>query len=241
MTSLQKKIILVVGAAHGIGKAAAECCVDFGAEVIWADIDEAACKEEAAKYGNRAIGVNVTDEDSVIAMFSAIEGEFGKLDALIHTAGILKGSMVPIEEFDLETWKAVIDVNVTGSFLVCKHAVSLMKKAEKGTIILVSSGAATGGSSSYAYGSSKGGVSSLAVTMQNKLKKEGIRVNVVSPGYIDTPLKRRMLADYAKHIGQPYDIVLAESNLADPIGVGKILAWLSSDDADYVTGTITTI
>lgn len=234
------KIILVVGGAAGIGRATASLCNEAGATVIIADIDSKAGAETASALGLKFIQVNVSDEDSVKALFEQIKREHGRLDVLLQTAGILRGAYLPIEEFALETWHSVLDVNVTGSFLCAKYAVPLMKTAGKGVIVLVSSIAATNGSSSYAYGTSKGGVTSLGVTMARKLEEFNIRVNVLHPGNIDTSMKRSVIEREAEMAGQSLKARLADYSLGVPEGVGKVLAWLASDDADYVCGFIST-
>ena len=165
---LNGKVILVVGGAAGIGRATAELCAARGAAVVVADIDPAAGKQVATAIGGLFVPVNVTDPASVQAMYAAIEERYGRLDGLIQTAGVLKGAYTPVDEFPLETWRTVMEVNVTGSFLCAKHAVPLLKKSDKGVIILVSSGAAVGGSSSVAYGASKGGVNSLGITLASE-------------------------------------------------------------------------
>jgi NAD(P)-dependent dehydrogenase (short-subunit alcohol dehydrogenase family) len=149
---------------------------------------------------------------------------------------------VPLEEFSVEMYRRVIDVNTVGSFLCAKHAAPLLKNAGGGTIVLVSSGAAVGGSSSYAYGSSKGGVNSLSLVLANNLAADNIRVNVVMPGNIDTAMKRSVIkADLKrKGAGQDLNAAVDQARLGSPDGVGKVLAWLASDDADYVKGMITT-
>jgi NAD(P)-dependent dehydrogenase (short-subunit alcohol dehydrogenase family) len=239
---LSSKIILVVGAASGIGRAAAELCRARGATVIGADIDAAAGQAVTQACGIPFFQVDVTDPVSVQAMYARIAAEYGRLDVLLHTAGILQGAFVSLDDFSPETFRRVLDVNTTGSFLCAKYGVPLMRRAGRGVIVLVSSGAATGGSSSFAYGTSKGGVNSLAVVLTNALAAEDIRVNVVSPGNIDTAMKRSVIAADVERSGQPGDLdqAVRGANLGDPLGVARILAWLASDEADYVRGGITT-
>jgi NAD(P)-dependent dehydrogenase (short-subunit alcohol dehydrogenase family) len=236
--NLKDKIILIVGGATGIGKATAEVCAAASATVIVADFNAAEGAATAKAVGGSFHTVDVTDETSVSSLFGRIAAEHGKLDALIQTAGVLKGAFVPIEEFSVDMFKNVIDVNLVGSFLCAKYAVPLIKKAGKGVVVFVSSGAAVGGSSSYAYGSSKGGVNTLGITLANKLADDNIRVNVVMPGNIDTAMKRSVVDAERERFGPggPQQ----QFNLGEPIGVGRILAWLASDDADYVRGMIST-
>ena len=240
--NLNGKIVLVVGGAAGIGRAAAQLCAERGAQVIIADFDKQAGADAARAIGAAFLPVNVTDETSVQALFSDIEKTFGRLDVLLHTAGILKGAYVPLDEFSLETFRSVLDVNTVGSFLCAKTAAPLLRKAEKGVIVLVSSGAATGGSSSFAYGTSKGGVNSLGIVLANALAADHIRVNVVAPGNIDTAMKRSVIEADLNRQGKAGEIeqAVVTAGLGNPAGVASILAWLASDDADYVRGLIVT-
>jgi NAD(P)-dependent dehydrogenase (short-subunit alcohol dehydrogenase family) len=240
--NLSGKIILVVGGATGIGAATAVLCAGRGATVIVADLNQTAGRATAERCGGLFLPVNVADEASVRAMFDQIEARYAKLDTLLHTAGVLKGAFVSLDEFSLDTWRSVLEANTTGSFLCAKYAVPLLRKAGGGVIVLVSSGAATGGSSSFAYGTSKGGVNSLGIVLANALAPENIRVNVVAPGNIDTAMKRSVIAaDVARQGNEgDYDQAVRESRLGSPEGVAKVLAWLASDEADYVRGLIAT-
>ena len=238
--TLQDKIILIAGGATGIGKASAELCAARGAQVIIADYNESAGNQAAAAIHALFIRVDVTDESSVQQLFAQISGRYGRLDVLVQTAGLLKGAYTPIEELTLETWKQVMDINVTGSFLCAKHATPLLKKSKRGVIILTSSGAAQSGSSSYAYGASKGGVTSLGITLAGKLAANNIRVNILHPGNIRTGMKLSVIEADAQTRGEPMDRLVAESNLGEPAGMAKVVAWLASDDADYIRGNIFT-
>ena len=235
---LTGKIIAVVGGATGIGKATAEICAARGAQVFVADFNEVEGQATANSIGATYLKVNVTDEASVAAAFATIAERHGRLDGLVQTAGILKGAFVAIEDFTAEMFRQVYDVNVTGSFLCAKHAAPLMKKNGKGVIVLISSAAAYGASSSFAYGSSKGGVTSLGITMQAKLADDNIRVNTVHPGSIATRMKLSVIEEEARLFGKPGSH--GSAKLGEPEGVGKLLAWLVSDDADYVRGALHT-
>ncbi len=235
---LTGKIIAVVGGATGIGKATAEICAARGAQVFVADFNEVEGQATANSIGATYLKVNVTDEASVAAAFATIAERHGRLDGLVQTAGILKGAFVAIEDFTAEMFRQVYDVNVTGSFLCAKHAAPLMKKNGKGVIVLISSAAAYGASSSFAYGSSKGGVTSLGITMQAKLADDNIRVNTVHPGSIATRMKISVIEEEARLFGKPGSH--GSAKLGEPEGVGKLLAWLVSDDADYVRGALHT-
>ena len=240
---LQNKTILVVGGAAGIGQATARLCAERGASVIVADFNENDGAATAQAINGAFIQVDVTNEASVQAMCQKIEQSHGKLDGLIQTAGILKGAYVDIEDFDMATFRQVLDVNTVGSFLCAKYAVPLLKRGQLPVIILISSPAAYGVSSSYAYAVSKGGVSALGTTMAGKLAPEGIRVNTVFPGGINTYMKRSVIEADAMRQGQDPQAAVNEAigaGLGEPIGVARVLAWLVSDEADYVRGAVTT-
>jgi NAD(P)-dependent dehydrogenase (short-subunit alcohol dehydrogenase family) len=138
----------------------------------------------------------------------------------------------------------VLDVNTFGSFLCAKHAVPLLTAAGGGVLVLVSSMAAIGVSSSYAYGASKAALNNLGNALMTNLAPLNIRVNTVAPGGIDTEMKRSVIAAELALKGKSIDTDLADSvhasGLGNPEGVAKVLAWLASDDADYVRGLLYT-
>ena len=239
---LESKVILVVGGAAGIGRATAELCAERGATVIIADQDQANGQQAAQGAHARFIRVDVADEDSVKALYAQIAADHGRLDVLLHCAGILLGAHVPLDEFASATFQKVWEINTLGSFLSAKYAAPLLKQAGKGAIVLVSSAAATGGSSSFAYGASKGGVHNLGITLANALAGDNIRVNVLAPGNIDTQMKRSVIAAQVQRQGAPeqFEQAVADSKLGTPQGMARVLAWLASDDADYVRGVIAT-
>jgi len=239
---LESKIILVVGGAAGIGRATVELCAERGAAVIVADVDQANGQQVAQSVKARFIPVDVANEDSVKALYARIAADYGRLDVLLHCAGILLGAHVPLDEFSSATFQRVWEINTLGTFLSAKYGAALLKQSGRGVIVLVSSGAATGGSSSFAYGSSKGGVHSLGIVLANSLAPDNIRVNVLAPGNIDTQMKRSVIAAQVQSQGAPeqFEQAVADAKLGTPQGVARVLAWLASDDADYVRGVIAT-
>jgi len=242
--TLNEKVIVVTGGASGIGRAAAICCGKNGANVVVVDLDKdglGTCVEEITGAGGSAEGhcIDVREDDQVSVLFSALGEQHGRVDGLIHAAGVLEGALVPIDEFEELTWDKVLDINLKGSFLMSKHAVPLIEKSERGVILLIASGAGVrGGSSSVAYGSSKGGVHGLSLVLAAQLADRNIRVHGVCPGSLATPLKLRQIEKSAKASGGDFEKMAAA--LGDPMGVGKVLAFLVSDDADYVRGSVFT-
>ena len=234
--------ILVVGGATGIGRATAMLCAERGAKVIIADSNVIDGNATARDSDGLFIKLDVTNEVNVKEMCESIGRSHIRLDGLVQAAGILRGAYEPIENFSLNLFRQVLEVNTVGSFLCAKYATPLLKRGYMPVIVLVSSGAAYGASSSYAYGASKGGVSAFGITMEAKLAPEGIRVNVVCPGAIKTSMKLSVIAEDARRKGQDPEAAInsASLSLGDPIGVAKLLAFLLSEEADYVRGSITT-
>jgi 3-oxoacyl-[acyl-carrier protein] reductase len=241
---LENKVVVVTGAASGIGQATAINCAQEGAKVAVVDLDQKGIDntiEIINKAGGSAQGfsVDVKEEDQVRALFDKIENTFDHIDSLIHAAGILEGALVPIDEFDEMTWDRVIDINLKGSFLISKYSVPLLEKSGKGVMVLIASGAGVkGGSSSIAYGSSKGGVHGLSLVLASQLEHRNIRVHGVCPGSIDTPLKMRVVEKQAQQANRPVNQMAA--GLGDPKGVAKILTFLVTDEADYLRGSLFT-
>jgi len=243
---LKDKAIVITGGASGIGRAAALCCAQEGAKVVIADINKKAGEEvvkEVVGLGAWCwfVPTDVSQEKQVANLMREAEKLMGRINVLINAAGVLYGGFVPVEEFEESVWDKVIDINLKGSFLAAKHVVPAMKRAGGGIIILIASGAGVrGGSSSVAYGSSKGGVHGLAMTLEPKLAPDNIRVIDVCPGNIETPLKLGAIQQQAERTGESEESLRARQALGDPMGVGKVLAFLASSDADYVRGTVFT-
>ena len=248
MGALEGKRILVTGAATGIGRATTIRVASEGAAVAALDLNDeeaASTLRTVADAGGRAQywHVDVTREQEVRhAVDEAADWLGGGIDVLLHLAGVLKGAHVDVTELSEEVWDSVIDVNLKGSFLVVKHVATQMIRQGSGVIVLTSSGAGVlGGSSSFAYGSSKGGTHGLALTLDQHLSRHGIRVNDILPGSLDTPLKVAATEESYRNTGdrEAYDRTLG--GMSSPDGVAAVLAFLASDDASYVRGSIRTI
>ena len=166
------------------------------------------------------------------AVAEASEWFGGAPDVLLHLAGILKGAHVDITDFPVATWDDVIDVNLKGSFLVSKHVAGRMKEAGWGDRPYRLGAGVIGGSSSYAYGSSKGGVHGLAMVLRDRLADHGVRVHDVAPGQVLSPLKVSVVEEVYRETGDraAYEAELA--SLVEPEGIANVMAWLASDDAN---------
>jgi NAD(P)-dependent dehydrogenase (short-subunit alcohol dehydrogenase family) len=244
---LQDKVVVITGGARGIGRAAAECCVAEGASVVVGDLLTDEGKEMVAAIERRGgqvrfVPTDVTKEEDCRRLMETAMEAFGQLDALITCAGILRGDWTPVDELDDEVFRTVIDVNLRGTFLCVKHAVPRLPQPG-GVIVCIASGAGVrGGSSSMAYAPSKGGVHGFAMAIEAQLAPRGIRVNDVCPGGIATTMKLVNIGNQAARRGESAEEAMeaARPKLGDPAGVGRILAFLVSSEADFVRGTIFT-
>ncbi|MEX1018862.1 MAG: SDR family NAD(P)-dependent oxidoreductase [Litorilinea sp.] len=245
---LTGKVILVTGAAQGIGEAGARFCAERGGRVILADWNEAKVQESCAALAARgfdvhAEAVNVADPDSVQTLMQHVQERYGRLDVMVCAAGIFRGIMQQPDELSVEDFQAVIDVNLKGPFLCTKYAMPLFDAAGKSTLVIIGSGAGVkGGSGSIAYGASKGGANGLGMTLDRHIAERNVRVNVLCPGGIATTLKLDLEAERERLAGGDPVAKRAEleTTLGSPDGVGKVIAFLASDDADYIRGTLFT-
>ncbi len=246
---LSNKRCIVTGGATGIGRASAIRISELGAQVAIFDNNENGnntSREINDNGGNsRFWSVDVRDEANVSGTVSAAKAWLGDIDVLLHFAGVLQGASVNLEDFPEKTWDTVLDINLRGTYLMAKHVViEMLKKPgpNRGVIVLAASGAGVkGGSSSYAYGASKGGVHGFTMVMQQYLETQGIRVNDIAPGSVDTPLKVAQLRSSGEILNQPTDQVEdAVTNLTNPSDVAEIVAFMASDEARVLRGIVFT-
>ena len=246
LPSLKNKRIVVTGAATGIGRETALLLGKSGAETALLDINEAGALETVAAIRNvgaktNFIKTDIAEEQSVIDAFAEAFQFLGGIDALVHLAGILEGASQHLEGFPIETWDRVIAINLRGSFLAVREAARLMS-SKGGVIVLTSSGAGVlGGSSSFAYGASKGGVHGLSMVMQSRIKNKNIRVVDILPGQVATPLKTAQVRTSHEMEEQEGSLKEKLHALASPEDVAKVFAWAISDEASAVRGSIRTI
>lgn len=244
---LSKKRIIVTGAATGIGRATAELVAAQGAKVAIFDTndqDGQAIASQISTTGGTAhywhADVRNSQEVSNVTR-AAVKWLGGTVDVLLHLAGILKGAAVSLPTFSDEVWNEVLDVNLKGSYLVCKHVARYMIDSGSGVIILCSSQAGvSGSSSSFAYGSSKGAIHGLSMILSQRLEEHGIRVHDVCPAAVETPLKIAQLQEMKRHSGSETEYQEALRQLVPPHGIASIFAFLSSDEARYVRGSVFT-
>ncbi|MEP0072406.1 MAG: SDR family NAD(P)-dependent oxidoreductase [Marinomonas sp.] len=234
--TVEKKIALITGGAQGIGLACAEALAEDGFTIILADIKEDVMAESVAKIGNGAAAYycDMGKSEQILAMFDRIEAEHGPVHCLVNNAGIANpGDFLELTEAQ---FRSVIDVNLTGTFVALQRAAKTMvAKNIKGSIVNMSSvNAQVAIPSIAAYCSSKGGVMQLTKVAALALAKNGIRVNAVGPGSIDT----EMMAGVNSN-PEAMKNVLSRTPLGrvgSPREIGDTVAFLAGDKASYITG-----
>ncbi len=240
---LDGKRAVISGAAKGIGAAAAGCFAREGARVALLDVDAAGLSKVAGSItdsGGEALILecDVSEEDQVASAMAKVTEAWGGLDAAVANAAIfLNGEDAPAHELELSVWRRTIDVNLTGAFLVAKHATKAMLVTGGGSIIFTGSATGMLGVSPGfdAYSASKGGVHGLMRVMAADYAPHGIRVNAVIPGFTDTPSTAFLMTDDDAREGLLNVIPMARPGRASE--VAEVMAFLASDRTPYVTGS----
>ncbi|MDP6435861.1 MAG: SDR family oxidoreductase [Gammaproteobacteria bacterium] len=234
---LKDKVIVITGAARGLGAAMAQRLAGHGCKLALVDLDadsiaevSAACKSSAADV--RAYGANVADESQVVELFEKIVTDFGGLDGLINNAGITRDALLVkykdgelLAKMSLEQWQAVIDVNLTGVFLCGREAAQhMIQLGSKGVIINISSISRAGNMGQTNYSAAKAGVQSMAVVWAKELARYGIRTGSIAPGFINTEMvagmkpeaREKLIAGIPlKRMGEPDEIARAVEFIFD--------------------------
>jgi len=236
----QDKVVIVTGAASGLGEADARLLVAEGAQVIMTDINETAGEKIAAEIGATFVRQDVSDEDSWSHLMNLVEKDYGKLDALVNNAGI--AVIADIETTTTDSWRKTLNVHLDGTFWGCQSAIKLMKKGNGGSIVNMSSTAALVGIPSYlAYSAAKGGIRSMtkAIAIHCKQQNLGIRCNSVHPGSISTPMVHQALKELVGvDITQQPDMEQARKDMGigEPNDVAYMVVYLVSDESRHITG-----
>ncbi|MED1913759.1 SDR family oxidoreductase [Bacillus thuringiensis] len=234
---LENKVAIVTGGASGIGETTVRLFANEGAKVVIADFsprgNELAEELNQAGFDALFVKTDVTKEDEVKNMVSATVEKFGKVDILFANAGIAKDA--PGHLLSMDDWQRTIDINLTGVFLCDKYVIEqMLAQGTGGAIVNCGSIHSHAGKAGVtAYSSAKGGVKLLTQTLGLTYAKQGIRVNAVCPGYIDTPL----IAGRDETLNEHLIGLHPMGRLGKPEEVAKAVLFLASDDASFVTGT----
>ncbi len=238
---LAGKVILVTGAASGMGRVATRMFVEQGAKVIAADINEAALRDAIGEVGNadavHPVVGNVAVDADVQRMIDEGVARFGSLNVLYNNAGIMPDEDTSVIETSEETFDRVIDVNLKSIFLVCKHGIPKLIEAGGGSVINIASFVALMGCTvpQDAYTASKGGVLSLTRSLAVQYGWQGVRANALCPGPILTPLMETLFASEEEKNKRLNRIPLGRFGRAEDIVNAGI--FLASDESSWMTGS----
>ncbi len=243
--NLDGKVVLITGAARGLGRAYCEVLAASGARVVAGDIaDRTATVESVTAAGGEALGVglDVTDPESCRAAVDAAVDTFGGLDGVVNNAALYATlSMSPFEKLSMEEWQAAMDVNVTGVFNVCQAATGAMKERGGGSIVNIASLAAVYGmANALHYTTSKAAVIGMTRGLARELGRHWIRVNAVAPSAVKTEGTREFFGADGDDRGmsRALDIIASQQALRrnlDPSDVAGTIVYLISDASKFVT------
>ena len=240
MSRLTDKIALVTGGGRGLGRSIALAFAEAGAHVAVASrtreqLDEVAAAIRAANRRALAVEVDVADSASVAQMVEATCKEFGRIDLLVNSAGV--GWSERLDQMSDETWKWIIETNLTGTFYCCREALRGMIEQKSGSIINLASVAGIKGPPGLgAYAASKGGVIALTKVLALENARHNVRVNAIAPGYFRTDMNAAALDD--PEAGPKIIKRIPMRRAGQPAEIGPLAVYLASDDASFVTGEV---
>ncbi|MFM8303036.1 MAG: glucose 1-dehydrogenase [Actinomycetota bacterium] len=241
MPRLADKVVIITGAATGIGRAAAELFAAEGARLVVADFAEEAGRatvDAIRTAGGEAafVAVDVADEAQVAAMVGFAVATYGGLDVLYNNAGIFPADDGGATDTPVSTWDRVMDVNLKGVWLGCKHGIPAMIASGGGSIVNVASFVAHMGAATpqIAYTASKGGVVALTREVAVEHARSGIRANALCPGPVETPLLAELMSDPARRARRLVHIPMGRMGRAEELA--RAALFLASDDSSFMTG-----
>jgi NAD(P)-dependent dehydrogenase (short-subunit alcohol dehydrogenase family) len=235
---LAGRVAVITGGGSGIGLASARRLASEGAKVVIGDVDENAGAKAAEEVGGLYVKVDVTDPGQVEAMFQQAVDTYGSLDIAFNNAGISPPDDDSILTTGLEAWQRVQQVNLTSVYLCCKYALPHMLAQGKGSIINTASfvavmGAAT---SQISYTASKGGVLAMTRELGVQFARQGVRVNALCPGPVNTPLLKELFAKDPERAARRL-VHVPMGRFAEPEEIAAAAAFLASDDSSFITAS----
>jgi NAD(P)-dependent dehydrogenase (short-subunit alcohol dehydrogenase family) len=231
MGRLDGKVCVITGAASGIGAATAQLFRAEGATVVGVDLTE-------AEWADLALTADITDEDAVKEVYERTRDQFGRIDVLFNNAGISPIDDGSVLDTSMDAWDRVQDVNLRGVFLCCKHGIPHLLLTGGGSVINTASfvavmGAAT---SQVSYTASKGAVLAMSRELGVQFARQGVRVNALCPGPVNTPLLQELFAKDPEQAARRL-VHLPMGRFAEPAEIAKGALFLASDDSSYVTAS----
>jgi NAD(P)-dependent dehydrogenase (short-subunit alcohol dehydrogenase family) len=238
MHRLQDRVAVITGAGSGIGLATARRFAEEGAKVVCADVDEEAGTKAAVEVGGLFVRADVTSDEDVARMYQAAHDAYGSVDIAFNNAGISPPDDDSILTTGLDAWRRVQEVNLTSVYLCCKHVLPYMRRQGKGSIINTASFVAVMGSatSQISYTASKGGVLAMSRELGVQFAREGIRVNALCPGPVNTPLLQELFAKDPER-AQRRLVHVPVGRFAEATEIAAAVAFLASDDASFITAS----
>jgi NAD(P)-dependent dehydrogenase (short-subunit alcohol dehydrogenase family) len=235
---LDGKVAVITGAASGIGRASARRFAAEGAHVVVADLDKDGGTALAEEIGGLFVRADVTDADDVQAMYAAAVERFGGLDVLFNNAGISPPEDDSILETELDAWRRVQEVNLTSVYLCCKYGIPHLLERGGGAVVNTASfvavmGAAT---SQISYTASKGGVLAMSRELGVQFARQGVRVNALCPGPVNTPLLQELFANDPERAARRL-VHVPMGRFAEPEEIAAAACFLASDDASFITAS----
>jgi NAD(P)-dependent dehydrogenase (short-subunit alcohol dehydrogenase family) len=244
---MNKKVVIITGAARGIGAACMQVFAKHDYAVIGLDIlsEGQAIAEGIQKEGGEALFLHcdVANEKQVSEGVSHVNEKYGRVDVLVNNAGIVL--VKPFDQISWDEFRHTTEVNLGGHFLMCKYVLPLMKQQKSGVIVNMGSVSGHVGQTDHVmYGATKGAIIAMTRALAWELAPYNIRVNSISPGSVDTPMLRVDIDLESKRTGIPFEVVKkkredeqAFKRWADPSEIAKPIYFLASEDASFVTGT----
>ena len=233
---LAGKVAVVTGGCSGIGLATVRRFAEEGAKVVIGDLDDSNGERIAQEVGGVYVHCDVTSKDEVDALFATAKERFGSVDIAFNNAGISPPEDDSILDTDLDAWRKVQEVNLTSVYLCCKAAIPYMLEQGKGSIINTASfvavmGAAT---SQISYSASKGGVLSMSRELGVQFARQGVRVNALCPGPVNTPLLRELFAKDEERAARRL-VHVPMGRFGEPEEMANAVLFLASDESSFIT------